>query len=66
MIKKFVTSTLLLHCLSYLGSSAEYGASYLLDEDVILVTVNYRLGPLGKYKIIINSKFYINESIIQI
>jgi carboxylesterase type B len=32
---------------SFSGSSAEYGPAYLLDEDVILVTANYRLGPLG-------------------
>jgi len=31
----------------YLGSGSEYGPSYLLEEDVILVTMNYRLGVLG-------------------
>jgi carboxylesterase type B len=30
------------------GSGSETGPKYLLDEDVILVTFNYRLGPLGK------------------
>ena len=30
------------------GSAHKYGPKYLLDRDVILVTVNYRLGPLGK------------------
>lgn len=29
------------------GSSSTYGPDYLLDSDVILVTGNYRLGPLG-------------------
>ncbi|PSN36676.1 Venom carboxylesterase-6 [Blattella germanica] len=29
------------------GSSELYGPKFLLDRDVILVTVNYRLGPLG-------------------
>ncbi|XP_033229589.1 venom carboxylesterase-6-like [Belonocnema kinseyi] len=29
------------------GSSNQYGAKYLLDKDVILVTVNYRLGMFG-------------------
>ncbi|KZC14638.1 PREDICTED: esterase E4-like [Dufourea novaeangliae] len=29
------------------GHSAIYGPKFLLDHDVILVTVNYRLGPLG-------------------
>ena len=31
----------------YYGSGAEYGPSYLLDEKVVLVTLNYRLGILG-------------------
>ncbi|CAL8094847.1 unnamed protein product [Orchesella dallaii] len=29
------------------GSGSEYGPAYLLDQDVILVTINYRLGALG-------------------
>ncbi|KAJ9592676.1 hypothetical protein L9F63_015648, partial [Diploptera punctata] len=29
------------------GSSNTYGPQYLLDKDIILVTINYRLGPLG-------------------
>ena len=29
------------------GESNWYGPSYLLDRNVILVTINYRLGPLG-------------------
>ncbi|XP_069696466.1 esterase E4-like [Periplaneta americana] len=29
------------------GRSDIYGPQYLLDKDVILVTINYRLGPLG-------------------
>lgn len=29
------------------GSGNYYGPAYLLDENVILVTVNYRLGALG-------------------
>jgi len=24
-----------------------YGPEYLMDQDVVLVTINYRLGPLG-------------------
>lgn len=33
----------------YKGGSASYlvGPQYLLDQDVVLVTVNYRLGSLG-------------------
>lgn len=30
-----------------LGTGQDYGPDYLLDENVILVTINYRLGPLG-------------------
>lgn len=30
------------------GSSNVYGPQYMLDEDIVLVTINYRLGPLGK------------------
>jgi carboxylesterase type B len=29
------------------GTSTSFGAKYLLDYDVILVTINYRLGPMG-------------------
>ena len=29
------------------GESNMYGPSYLLDRNIILVTLNYRLGPLG-------------------
>ena len=29
------------------GSPGVYGPEYLMDHEVVLVTVNYRLGPLG-------------------
>ncbi|XP_054273063.1 esterase FE4-like isoform X1 [Macrosteles quadrilineatus] len=29
------------------GDPSEYGPELLLDQDVVLVTINYRLGPLG-------------------
>ncbi|XP_026322559.1 venom carboxylesterase-6-like isoform X2 [Hyposmocoma kahamanoa] len=29
------------------GGSVMYGPDYLLDRDIVLVTTNYRLGPLG-------------------
>ena len=29
------------------GGSEEYGPEYLLDRDIVLVTINYRLGPCG-------------------
>lgn len=31
----------------YSGASKWYGPEFLLNEDVILVTINYRLGPFG-------------------
>ena len=31
------------------GAGHFYGPEYLLDRDVLLVTLNYRLGPLGMY-----------------
>jgi carboxylesterase type B len=33
----------------YFGSGAEYGPSYLLENDVILVTINYRVGVFGLF-----------------
>lgn len=29
------------------GGSSLYGPQYLLDKDVVLVTINYRIGILG-------------------
>lgn len=29
------------------GNADKYGPEYLMDYDVIFVTFNYRLGPLG-------------------
>lgn len=29
------------------GSAASFGPDYFLDEDVIAVSLNYRVGPLG-------------------
>jgi carboxylesterase type B len=33
-------------CFQY-GTGTDFGAKYLADKDVILVTINYRLGSLG-------------------
>lgn len=33
------------------GSSDLHGPEYILDEDVVLVTINYRLGVMGRYLI---------------
>jgi hypothetical protein len=41
------------------GSSSVFRARKLMDRDVVLVTINYRLGPLGKYCTVKVSKFYI-------
>ena len=30
-----------------MGSTRIYGAKYFMDEDIVLVTMNYRLGALG-------------------
>lgn len=30
------------------GSKSFYGPDFLMNEDIVLVTLNYRLGPLGK------------------
>ena len=29
------------------GASYFFGPNYLLEQDVVLVTLNYRIGPLG-------------------
>ena len=31
------------------GSGDQYGGDYFADEDVVLVFINYRLGPLGNF-----------------
>lgn len=31
-----------------MGSGGSYHPDYLLDKDIVLVTINYRLGVLGK------------------
>jgi carboxylesterase type B len=30
------------------GAGSFYGPEHLLDKDIVLVTFNYRLGPIGK------------------
>ncbi len=34
------------------GGSADWGPEYVLDKDVVLVTINYRLGPLGNVRVL--------------
>ena len=36
------------------GNSDMYGPDYLVAEDVVLVTFNYRLGPFGTH----NDEYY--------
>lgn len=38
------------------SSSELYGPEYILDSDVVLVVINYRVGPLGKL-----SKYLVNN-----
>lgn len=33
---------------SFSGQSSIFGPQYLLDKDIVLVTINYRLGALGE------------------
>ena len=30
-----------------LGHSGPYGPEFLMERDIVLVTINYRLGPMG-------------------
>jgi len=53
--QKSVKETELLDVIFYIhggafmfGSSNFYGAKYLMDRNVIFVTMNYRVGPLGE------------------
>ena len=36
------------------GNDDIYGADYLIENDVVVVTLNYRLGPIGMLKIKLN------------
>ena len=47
-----------------MGKSWDHGPSILLDRDVVLVTFNYRVGPLGKLmnlmiRILLPSNLYV-------
>lgn len=45
------------------GGSSDYGGDYLMDEDIVLVTINYRLGALG---ILSHSHINAKESTINL
>ena len=32
------------------GQSTNFGPQYLMDQDIVLVTINYRLGALGNFR----------------
>ncbi|XP_053989908.1 juvenile hormone esterase-like [Hylaeus volcanicus] len=36
---------------SFSGKSSLFGPQYLMDQDIVLVTINYRLGALGKWRL---------------
>jgi carboxylesterase type B len=35
------------------GENDRFGPGYILDRDVVLITFNYRLGPLGEFYILL-------------
>jgi len=37
-----------------MGTAEMYGSSYFMDEDVVLVTVTYRVGIMGMFQISAN------------
>jgi len=39
------------------GESNLYGPNYIMDRDVVLVTINYRLGALGRHYLKIREGF---------
>lgn len=41
---------------SGLGDDLFFGPDFLIEQDVILVTLNYRLGPIGKW-LFLNKSF---------
>jgi carboxylesterase type B len=48
------------------GNTDFYGPDFLLEGDVVLVTVNYRLGPLGKSECSqMNSFATLGEQVLQ-
>lgn len=45
------------------GSSELYGPDFLVAEDVVVVTLNYRLGPFGNYvRFVVCCHFYLSPS----
>lgn len=46
------------------GTGMMMGAKYLMDHDVIFVTINYRLGPLGTCNVITTKNIIASTNII--
>jgi hypothetical protein len=45
------------------GSPEIYGPDYLVAEDVVVVTLNYRLGPFGNYVVfVVCCQFFLSPS----
>lgn len=42
------------------GETDIYGPAYFLDRDIVLVTINYRLGPLGNIEAIDTHSFKLS------
>jgi carboxylesterase type B len=43
----------------FFGSSSLYGPAYMMDQDVVLVSVNYRLGLFGMWQFRQVSNIYV-------
>lgn len=44
------------------GNEAYYGPEYFMDKDVVLVSINYRLGVLGLFKYLFHYIINIEDS----
>lgn len=43
------------------GNEHRYGPDYFMRKDVVLVTINYRLGVLGYHYFIYNQKIFLQN-----
>ena len=51
-----------------MGDSTDnlYGPQYLIQEDIVVVTFNYRLGPLGKALCLLSEQLTASEKLCRI